>query len=40
MSSFSVMCSEVLILQVMESWMKQRMLVVPSQVLQLTLPRA
>ena len=40
MSNFSVMCSEVLILQVMESWMKQRMLVVPSHVLQLTLPRA
>ena len=36
----SVMCSEVLILQLMESWMKQRMLVEPSQVAQLTLPRA
>ena len=40
MSSLSVMCSLVLIFQEMLSWMKQRMLVVPSHVAQLTLPRA
>ena len=40
MSSLSVMCSLVLIFQEMLSWMKQRMLVVPSHVAQLTFPRA
>ena len=40
MLSFSEMCSLVAVRQEMDSWMKQRMLVEPSQVEQLTLPRA
>ena len=40
MLSFSEMCSLVAVRQEMDSWMKQRMLVEPSQVEQLTFPRA
>ena len=38
--SLSEMCSLVAVRQEMDSWMKQRMLVEPSQVEQLTFPRA
>ena len=40
MLSLSEMCSLVAVRQEMDSWMKQRMLVEPSQVEQLTFPRA
>ena len=40
MLSLSEMCSLVAVRQEMDSWMKQRMLVEPSHVEQLTFPRA